>query len=324
VRRWTTILGLWLAGSLPVGAQDPPHQVGTAGVATFRSSVEVVTLSVTVTDGDGRHVTGLNQGDFEVLDDGQPQQVRFFAALNIPLDVILLIDTSSSMRGKIEMVQAAAHGFVKTLRPGDRGAVVSFNSAVRVLQGFTGERALLDSAIDSTQIGGGTALYTGIYVSLDHFSRLGKQAGELRKSAVVLLSDGEDTGSLLSADDLLERARRAGVPIYPISVQTEAERTALSLSNQQRLSSGADYTLRTLARETGAMAFFPATLADLSGVYGKIAGELAAQYTLGYVPAVSPADGTFRRVLVRIPARPEAKPRTRAGYYSTGSGRAAR
>ncbi len=87
---------------------------------------------------------------------------------------------------------------------------------------------------------------------------------------------------------------------------------------------GADFTLRTLARETGATAFFPSKLADLTGVYGKIAGELAAQYSVGYVPTAVNANGAFRRILVRVPARPDAKPRTRAGYYATGPGRAAR
>jgi len=317
------LLGLWLAGSLPAAAQDPVSQPGGAAT-TFRSSVELVTLNVTVTDTEGHHVTGLNGADFEVLEDGVRQQVRFFNAVNVPLDVVLLIDTSSSMRGKIEMVRAAAHQFVKKLRDGDRGAVVTFNSAVRVVQAFTGDAVELDAAIDATRLGGGTALYTGIYVALDHFTRLAKKDGELRKSAVVLLSDGEDTGSLIGEDDLFERARRAGVPLYPILAQAEADRNALTLAGHQRLRSGADFTLRTLAKETGGMAFFPTRMEDLSDVYAKIAGELATQYSVGYVPAGANPDGSFRRILVRIPSRPDAQPRTRAGYYATGTGRASR
>jgi VWFA-related protein len=323
VVRRILIVGLWLAGTLPAAAQDRVPPLGGAPT-TFRSTVEVVTLNVTVIDTEGRQVSGLTGADFEVLEDGVRQEVRFFNAVNIPLDVILLIDTSSSMRGKIAMVQAAAHEFVKTLRPGDRGAVVTFNSAVRVLQGFTDDAAQLDAAIDSARLGGGTALYTGIYIALDHFSRLARRAGEVRKSAVVLLSDGEETGSLIAEEDLLDRARRTGVPIYPILVLSEADRTALTPANHQRMRTGADFTLRTLARETGATAFFPTKLTDLSGVYGQIAGELGAQYSVGYVPIAAAANGAFRRILVRIPARPDAKPRTRAGYYATGPGRAAR
>ncbi|RPJ75831.1 MAG: VWA domain-containing protein [Acidobacteria bacterium] len=323
VVRRVLFVSLWLGGTLAAAAQDQVPPLAGAST-TFRSTVEVVTLNVTVTDIEGRQVAGLKGDDFEVLEDGVRQEVRFFNAINIPLDVVLLIDTSSSMRGKIEMVQAAAREFVKKLRPSDRGAVVTFNSAVRVVQSFTEDAALLDGAINSARLGGGTALYTGIYVSLDHFSRLARREGELRKSAVVLLSDGEDTGSLIGEEDLLERARRAGVPIYPISVISESDRNALTLANQQRMRTGADFTLRTLARETGATAFFPMKLADLAGVYGQIAGELAAQYSVGYVPSAPTANGAFRRILVRIPTRPDAKPRTRAGYYATGPGRAAR
>lgn len=322
--RRTLTLVVCLAAAVPAAGQNPVATTGAGTPPTFRSTVELVTLSVTVTDTDGRQVPGLTGTDFEVLEDGVRQEVKFFTAVNIPLDVVLLIDTSSSMRGKIEMVQAAAHEFVKTLRPGDRGAVVTFNSAVRVLQAFTEDTASLGAAIDSARLGGGTALYTGIYVALDHFSKLSRQEGELRKSAVVLLSDGEDTGSLISEDDLLERARRAGVPVYPISVLSEGETNALSLAKTQRLRTGADFGLRNLARETGALAFFPSKLQDLSGVYGKIAGELAGQYSVGYVPASGTPDGAFRRILVRIPSRPDARPRTRSGYYATGPGRASR
>ena len=293
-------LGLCLAGIAPALAQDQVPQSGV-GPPTFRATMEVVTLNVTVTDQEGRQVSGLTGEDFEVLEEGVRQQIQFFTAVNIPLDVVLLIDTSSSMKGKIAMVQAAAHEFVRTLRPGDRGAVVTFNSAVRVLQGFTEDAALLDGAIDSARLGGGTALYTGIYISLDHFSRLARREGEFRKSAVVLLSDGEDTGSLISEDDLLERARRAGVPIYPISVLSETDRDVLTLANHQRMRTGADFTLRTLARETGATAFFPTKLADLAGVYGKIAGELAAQY-LGGVRSQRVGQGR------RVPPHPRPSP----------------
>ena len=318
------LLALWLVAASSAGAQQPVLPVPQGPPATFRSTVELVTLNVTVTDTEGHHVTGLHGEDFEVLEDGVRQEVSFFTAVNIPLDVILLIDTSSSMRGKLETVQAAARQFVKTLRPGDRGAVVGFHSAVRVLQGFTGDPALLDTAIASARLGGGTALYTGIYVALDHFTRLARREGEVRKSAIVLLSDGDDTSSLISQDDLLDRARRAGVPVYAISVLSEEEMNRETIAGQQRMRTAADFGLRTLARETGAQAFFPRALIDLAGVYQQVASELAVQYAVGYAPTASKANGEFRRVLVRVPSRPDARPRTRSGYYATGPGRAAR
>jgi VWFA-related protein len=128
---------------------------------------------------------------------------------------------------------------------------------------------------------------------------------------------------VIQFDDLLDRARRVGVAVYPISLTTDADLLGmLTETDAKRYYNRADYTLRTLAKETGARAFFPAQLSDLAGVYGLVAEELSSQYALGYVPKLERRDGSFRRIAVRLDSRLDARPRTRTGYYAPGPARA--
>lgn len=306
-----------LPGVLPARAQSiapvPPLPAPEESHATFRSSVDLVTLNVTVTDGQDRYVPGLTQRDFQVLENGKPQAISFFAAAQVPLDVALLIDSSSSMRDKLELVQAAAERFLRTLKPGDRAQVVAFNSHTRILQSFTGDLGALQTAVRKTVPRGGTALYAALDVTLNQFMRA--KTADLRRPAIIVLTDGQDTSSLIQFDDVLERARRAGVAVYTISVVSAEEAQTAESEGGRRFMSESDFALKTLAKETGGRAFFPLQVAELNGVYGAVASELSTQYAIGYAPPGAHADGAFRRVLVRVVSRPDARPRTRAGYY---------
>jgi Ca-activated chloride channel family protein len=284
--------------------------------ATFRSGVDLVTLNVTVTDGQDHHLPGLNQQDFQVLEDGVPQQLSFFAASQVPLDVALLIDCSSSMQEKLEIVREAANKFLDTLRPGDRGELVSFNSQTKVLQAMTTDFPALHAAVGKTVARGGTALYTALYITLDQFMKRAPKNAEVRRPAIIVLTDGEDTASLIQFEDLLERARRAGVAVYSISVVSPSDAKETELQGGKRYITESDYALKTLAKETGARAFFPLQISELTGVYASVATELSTQYALGYAPRLAKADGAFHRVMVRLMSRPDARLRTRTGYYS--------
>jgi Ca-activated chloride channel family protein len=296
---------VWTVPPLP--APEDPH-------ITFRSSVDLVTLNVTVTDAEDRHVGGLAQNDFQVFEDGVPQALTFFAATHVPLDVALLIDVSSSMRDKISFVQQAADRFLRTLHPGDRGEIVAFHSHTRVLQPLTSDVELLRAAVRQAVARGGTALYTALYITLDQLMKV-RSGNELRRPVIILLSDGRDTSSLIQFEDVLDRARRAGVAIFTISIVSEFEVLAEG-NNGRRFLGDSDYALKTLARETGGRAFFPTQLSDLERVYGSVASELSAQYALGYVPQRRSADGAFHRLMVRVVTRPDARLRTRTGYYA--------
>ena len=131
---------------------------------TFKSGSSLVALNVTVTDSAAKYVSGLQPADFVVYEDGVKQDVQFFESASVPVDLILLIDTSSSMSDKIDVVHDAAGGFLRTLRPGDRGAVVSFADSVTVLQSLTDDRTRLDDAVRKTGARGQTALYNAVYI----------------------------------------------------------------------------------------------------------------------------------------------------------------
>ena len=299
----------------PAAAQtDPPAQR-----PMFRSGASLVALNVTVQDPGARYVSGLQPADFAVYEDGVKQDVRFFESTAVPVDLIVLVDTSSSMTDKMDLVHEAATGFLKTLRPGDRGAVVAFADQVNVLQPLTGDLGLLEKAVAQTRAHGSTALNNAIYVALKEFGAPAKQDGDVRRQAIVVVSDGEDTSSLISFDDVLALARKTGVNIYTVGLQSRYAAARLaSVQGGHRYFSEADYAMKTLARETGATSFFPQP-AELKAVYSSIAQELANQYSIGYVPQNARPDGRFRRVVVQVVTRPELRPRTRLGYTADSS-----
>jgi Ca-activated chloride channel homolog len=300
-------LVMFAAGSFPL-AQSPPAAGTPPQQAVFRSTAALVALSVTVQDKGAKYVAGLQSEDFAVYEDGVRQEVRFFEADAVPLDLIVLIDTSSSMRDKVPAVHDAAAGFVSTLREADRGAVLAFSDTVSILQPLTSDRGALERAVRSTGANGTTSLNNAVYVALKQFGGAARAAGAVRRQAIVLLSDGADTSSVVSLDDVLAVARRSGVSIYTVALQAAGERGAM-----RRDYSESDYAMKALARETGALAFV-AQPAQLKAVYRSIAAEVASQYSIGYVPANASADGRFRRVLVQVVTKPELRSRTRPGY----------
>src|SRR5262249_29466838 len=160
----TPLLALATLFATPVArpqAQTPPPRRPTFGVG-----VELIRLSLSVTDGRKRLVPGLSEGDFAIFEDGVRQDVAYFTSDPVPLSVALLIDCSASMTEKLPVAQEAASRFVAALRPEDLGQVVQFNDRVTVLQDFTDSHAALDKAIRSTQASGTTVLYTALSVSL--------------------------------------------------------------------------------------------------------------------------------------------------------------
>ena len=280
---------------------------------TFHSAINVVALNVTVQDNAAKYISGLKPDDFAVFEDGVRQDVRFCESDSVPVDLIELLDTSASMTDKINLVREAADGFLATLRTGDRGAVVAFNDNVNVLQPLTDDRQALGRAVASAHAHGSTALDDAIYISLKEFGRAAQQNGQVRRQAIAVLSDGEDTSSLVAFDDVLALARKMGVNIYTVALQSPFEIKRTKEETGRRYLSEADYSMKTLARETGGLSFFP-SVKDLKTVYGTIAQELAHQYSIGYVPANPQLDGRFHRILVQIISRPDLRPRTRLGY----------
>ena len=295
------------AAPLGQGGQAPPPSRPQQPV--FTAGVEVVSLNVTVTDGTNHYVTDLVSDDFSVFEDGVKQDVSFFNRSNQPIALALLLDTSASMEEKLATAQEAAAGFAKRLRAQDVAEVIDFDSRVEVLQTFTNETAGLEHAIRQTSAGGSTSLHNAIYISLKELKKVQARKDEdIRRQAIIVLSDGEDTSSLVSFEEVLELAKRSETAIYAIGLRGKE-------ANATKGFREAEFVLRQLSEETGGRAFFPNGVDELAGIYGQISDELSSQYALGYTSKNLRRDGSWRRIVVRV-NRPNGRTRTKQGYYA--------
>jgi Ca-activated chloride channel family protein len=294
----------WIGAPLRAQATSPQQP-------SFRVGVDVVSLNVTVTGADGRYVTDLDTEDFSVFEDGVKQDVRYFNRSNIPLALSLLIDSSASMEEKISTAQDAAIGFARRVRPQDLAELIDFDTRVTVTQIFTSSPEELEQAIRKTTAGGSTALYNAVYISLKELKKIqAKSQEDVRRQAIIVLSDGEDTSSLVSFEEVLDLAKRSETAIYTIGLRSRDDVTSKGFKE-------ADFVLRELAQQTGGRSFFSTHVEQLAGVYGQISDELSSQYLIGYVSKNTRRDGAWRRVVVRV-SRPNANARTKLGYYAPG------
>ncbi len=175
----------------------------------FKAGVELVSLNVSVTDG-SKLITDLEENEFEVYEDGSKQAITFFSRRHLPVALAILLDTSNSMEDKLPTAQEAAVGFAKRMRPEDVIEVIGFSTQVRILQPFTNELPTLERAIRGTTADGSTALYNSIYISLKELRKVkAKTEEEIRRQAIVVLSDGDDTSSLLPYEEVLELSKRS-------------------------------------------------------------------------------------------------------------------
>ena len=293
-----------IAAALSVSAQDKSQ--------VFRAGVDVVSLNVTVLDGQGHYVTDLQDSDFSVFEDGVKQDLTFFNKSNVPIALSLLLDSSASMEQRMPIAQEAAIGFARKIRPQDLAQIVDFDSRVEILQGFTNKVEDLEKAIKATSSGGSTSLHNAVYISIKELAKVkAKNPDEIRRQAIVLLSDGEDTSSLVSFEEVLELATRSETAIYTIGLQPRE-------TSQLKGFREAEFVLRQFAQETGGRAFFVQRPEDLKDIYGQIADELSSQYTMGYAPKNAKRDGAFRRLVVQV-GRQGLTTRSKRGYYAPTS-----
>ena len=306
--------GVFVAGSIIVvglavalsGQQlAPPADLDTGQPPSFRAGVDVVSLNVTVTDRRSRFVTDLLQDDFLVYEDGVLQSITYFAREQLPVALALLIDTSASMDEEMATAQEAAIGFAQRLNPNDLAEVIDFDSRVDILQGFTNDLDQLERAIRQTSARGSTSLYNALYISLKELEKAPLSVADIRREAIVVLSDGEDTSSLVTFEEVLDLAKRSETAIYSIGLKIDEGGKGFR---------EADFVLRQLAQETGGRAFFPDDAEALAGIYGQISEELSSQYSLGYVSANPLRNGRWRRVVVRVD-RDKTSVRTKQGYF---------
>ena len=274
----------------------------------FRAAIDIVSLNIVVTDGANHYVTDLEQPDFTIFEDGVKQDVSFFSRRQQPIALSLLLDSSASMEEKLPTLQTAASNFVRRLKSNDMAQVIDFDSRVEVRQAFSGNQTELLAAIDQTAAGGSTSLHNAIYIALKELRKVrAVSEDDVRRQALVVFSDGEDTSSLVSFEEVLDLAKRSETSIYAIALR--------GVDTQSKGFREAEYVMKTLATATGGRSFFPARIEDLAGVYNQIADELASQYTIGYTSKNARRDGAWRRIIVQL-ARPNATPRAKPGYYA--------
>jgi Ca-activated chloride channel family protein len=286
--RAAAILVILALTSAASGAQQAPAQQ-----PTFSTSVTQVEVYATVTSGDGRAIKGLTQSDFTVLEDDVPQRITTFVGGEFPAAVALAIDRSFSMKGTpLTVARTAGRAFVASLKPDDRAALISISGDVEVLAPLDTEKAQLLKALDALDPWSTTSLHDALIRCLD---LLDQEAG---RRAIVVLSDGVDRYSKASAADVVARARRSDVLMYPIAIGRV--RPAL---------------FPELATVTGGQSFHLREARTLQPTLQAIAEDLRSQYLIGYEPAKPPsAEGIeWRSISVKV-SHSGARVRARSGY----------
>jgi len=256
--------------------------------------VNVVELPVSVSDGSGTQVTNLEEKNFTILENGKPQKISSFNfAANLPISVGVLLDHSGSMEKRMDAAKAAAIGFFqKIIRKKDRAFIGAFASDPARNAPFVSEVATLEAQVNAIPTaGGGTALFDAIVTGLYRFRNV------QGRRALIVITDGEDTTSRLNYDDMLSYARAARVPLYFIGV-------GFALG---------DSRMKSLAAETGGVAYFIRNVNQLSGTYDQLEKDLRSQYLLSYHTESSKKDQTYRTIEVKVD-RSDARVRTIRGF----------
>ncbi len=304
------VLASVLTGLASLGAaQQPPPREFETGIGdrfSFVVRVPSVTLDIVVEDERGRFVTGLDAADFEILEDGAPQEISYFTAELTPVTSLLLLDTSASVRSSLSAIQTAAYIFLRNMATGDRGRVATFAEGVRFGPPYDSEVWNQVAMIRAMRPFGKTALYDAILTGLQELSRV-----ETRK-ALILVSDGEDSGqaaegSVSTMEQALEGARLSEGAIYAVGY------TGWSPDGGGKLNRG---FLDSVADQSGGRSFYPEEIEDLSRYFRQIQHELHRQYQIAYLPSRDREEGGWRSIEVRIPGRDDLTARTRKGYYA--------
>ena len=281
----------------------PPQQPAVYGDEPVVVNTDLVTLGVTVTDALGRHVEGLDSGDFAVYDNRTLQEIAFFSDEDEPVSVAVVFDVSGSMsEDKIARARLALAHFIKTSHPADEFYLICFNSEARLLLERTRDADAVANKLTYVQSRGNTALYDAAYLGLEKVVR-----GAHPRRALLIISDGEDNRSRLSLGEVRRRLQESDVAVYSIGIGV----------GSPRFSSGKE-TLKKLSAISGGQAFFPGSAADMDKAVERIALELRHQYSIGYKPSSQSGGGEWHSLKVKV-TPPSGVPRlfvrSREGYF---------
>lgn len=301
-----------LAQEVPPGP-EAPNPSASSKIETGRplkTETDMTLVGVTVTDPLGRIVTGLEQQDFRVFENGTEQEIVHFSSQDEPVSIGVIFDMSGSMADKIDKSRQAAVQFFRTANPKDEFFLVNFNDRAQLISPFTSSVDELQDRLLYTSAHGLTALYDGVYLGLSQM-----RGAHNAKKALLILSDGGDNHSRYSETEIRKFVQEADVQIYAIGLfepdggPTPEERNGPSLLND-------------LAEMTGGRVFVVQNLSDLPDIATKISMELRNQYVIGYHPSNRARDGKWRKIRVKLRPPKGLPPLTvsaRNGYFAPGS-----
>jgi VWFA-related protein len=325
VRRFALAGGVFLVSCTVPASSKQQNQNPLPSGPTLKVSTEVVSVYAIV---EGKHhnlIPDLEKQDFEITEDNSAQTIKYFSReTETPLTMGLLVDTSPSQQRVLPIEQEQAKAFLdQVMRPKDLTFVLHFDLDVELLQDYTADRRLLAKAIDETEINGGgqgptpgtfpgsntpccTHLYDAVYLASNELMR-----NEVGRKVVILLTDGVDEGSKEKLDAALEAAQKSNVIIYSIDISD----AGFYFMRGFGFGGGGEGVLKKLSEETGGRVIKVKNQKETAAAFQQIANELRTQYLLGYTPANSKHDGSFRRIRVRL-LKGDYKVQARHGYYA--------
>jgi Ca-activated chloride channel family protein len=302
---------VFLFAAVSARAQSPAPAEQQPGT-TFKVDVRLVSVFATVTDQHGAPISNLAKDNFTVLEDGKPQKLSLFTRESeMPLQIVLAIDTSSSTRKDISLELETARKFIHSiLRPSDAISLYEFSTAVQETLAFTSKLDRVDRAMHMPHVGGATALYDAIYLGSEAlYQREGRKV-------LVLVTDGGDTSSSTSYSEALRAAQVADAMVYSI--------IDLPVLNDPGRNTGGEHALVQISQDTGGKYYYATNVADMEKSFQKISEELRTQYLLGYYSNQRVAASDFRNIEVQVHPAGEAATvpdsfliRHRRGYYTS-------
>jgi Ca-activated chloride channel family protein len=294
MRTITAALGFALALAISIAALS-------AQQPTFKSGTQVVSLFVTVADGQRRLIPDLLQQDFDVFDNDKVQAISYFDNLVQPITVIAMLDTSGSMTGNIPFLKAAAEQFLLRLLPDDKARVGAFNDKIQISSRFTNNRDELVADVKELDYGNGTRLWDAVGVALDELK------GIEGRRVILVFTDGDDTESSTRLGTIIDRARNEEAMVYGIGFES------VYFNGQRMVRSKPDGGLQKLADETGGGYFELQKSADLAPTFTRVAQELHSQYVIGFTP--TQLDNRVHKLAVKV-RKPGLTARARRSYLA--------
>jgi len=313
MQRARTAAGLFLVVAAAVAQNDLP---------TFTIDTREVDLHVSVTDKEGKPVSGIPQSAFKVFEKtcssstqcgpAVEQPIKAFNQTDVPVSMGIVIDNSGSMRDKRANVNAASLALVKASNPLDEVFIIGFNDSAYMDQEFTSDPKLLETALDKTESRGGTAMRDAIHLALDYMKGIcvacTVKGAKRDKKVLLVITDGEDTASDETLEQLVREARQSGVLIYSIGLLEQ------EIPGEAR---AAKRALKALAEASGGLDYYPKNLAEVERITPQVAKEIRNQYLIAYSPVNAALDGTYRQIELRLTGFGKPNVRYRNGYYAS-------